>query len=90
MPKHIILGITLMHLTGNDEVVSLINHFGHFVSYSALLELETAMRKSINERNKILPSTIQSNINNVRHLFWDNFDIVEEAPSGSGNTQSPG
>jgi hypothetical protein len=41
MPKHLLLGMSLRHITGSDKVVTMLNRFGHSCSYSQLLELET-------------------------------------------------
>ena len=43
MPKHILLAMTVHHLTGSAEIITSLNHFGHCQSYSCTLELETAM-----------------------------------------------
>ena len=43
MPKHLTLPMTVIHLTGNAEVVTILNRYGHGQSYSRTLELETAM-----------------------------------------------
>lgn len=58
MPKHILLGMTLRHLTGSAEIITLVNHFGHCLSYSQILEIETAICNSISTSPSILPSTI--------------------------------
>ena len=47
MPKHVLLGMTLRHLTGSAEIVFLVHRFGHCASYTCLLELKTAMSTSI-------------------------------------------
>ena len=47
MPKHFMLGMTVRHITGSAEMITMLNRFGHCSSYSILLELETAMCDSI-------------------------------------------
>ena len=42
-PKHITLPLTVQHLTCSEQVVTLINRFGHGISDSKLSEIETAM-----------------------------------------------
>ena len=42
-PKHVALPITLKGMTGSSEAVTLINKFGHGLSYSRVLEMETAI-----------------------------------------------
>ena len=88
LPKHLLLGMTLRHLTGSAEVITLVNRFGHCASYSRVIELETAMCKAIDERQGVIPSTISPNRNLVTHLCWDNFDLTEETPSGAGTTHT--
>lgn len=88
MPKHLLLGMTLRHLTGSAQVVTLINRLGHCASYTCLLELETAMCKHIDERDSVIPSTVSPQRNIVTHLCWDNFDMREETPSGAGTTHT--
>ena len=39
MPKHLLLGETVRHVTGSAEVISPLNRFGHSVSRNALLNL---------------------------------------------------
>jgi len=43
LPKHLLLGMTVRHLTGSAQLITLLNRFGHCTAYSQLLELETAM-----------------------------------------------
>lgn len=88
MSKHLSLGMTIRHLTGSAELVTLLNRYGHCVSYSHLLELETAMCNKIKCNDQLLPSNISTTGNIVSHLCWDNFDLNEETPSGSGTTHS--
>ena len=42
-PKHLLLPMTVKSLTGNAELVTLLNRFGHGLSYSQIEELETAI-----------------------------------------------
>jgi len=88
MPKHLLLGMSLRHLTGSAEVVSILNRLGHCTLYSRLLELETAICKSIDDKEGTIPSTIDPSKNVVTHLCWDNFDLREETPSGAGTTHT--
>ena len=87
-PKYLLLGITLLHLTGSAEVITLVNRFGHCASYPRVIELETAMCKATDERQGVIPSTISPNRNLVTHLCWDNLDLTEETSSGAGTTRT--
>ena len=86
LPKHMLLGITLRHLTGSAELITIMNRYGHCQSYPLVLELETAMAQQVTQQDSILPSNITPALNKVSHLCWDNFDINEETPSGTGTT----
>ena len=88
MPKHLTLPMTVRHLTGNAEVVTILNRYGHGQSYSRTLELETAMCNSVTSSDSVLPRTISRDNNAVLHLCYDNFDLDEETPSGSGTIHS--
>ena len=88
MPKHLLLGMTIRHLTGSAQVITILNRLGHSVSYSTLLELETAMCNATVDDNSIVPPTICKTRNTVTHLCWDNFDLNEETPSGAGTTHT--
>ena len=87
-PKHIALPLTLKHITGSTQAVTLLNRFGHGMSESQLLECETAMaERQIQQQNAgvaIVPSNIRSS--GFVTFCWDNNDINEETPSGSGTT----
>ena len=88
MPKHLLLGMSLRHLTGSAEIISMLNRLGHCASYSRLLELETAICKAIDDRESTIASTIYPGKNVVTHLCWDNFELKEETPSGAGTTHT--
>lgn len=42
-PKHVVLPMTVKSLTGNVELITILNRFGHSLSYSQVEELETAL-----------------------------------------------
>ena len=88
MPKHMMLGMTLRHLTGSAEVITLINRFGHCDSYPQVMEFETAVCNQIQMRKSVLPSNVHEANNLVSHFCWDNFDINEQTSSGQGTTHS--
>ena len=55
LPKQLLLGMTVRHETGSSKLVMYLNRFGHSVSHSKLLELETAMYDSILKSESFLP-----------------------------------
>ena len=86
--KHIMLGVSLWHLTGQAEVITLLNRFGHCVSYTKVLEIITAVYLRVKEHTGPLPPHIVTHNNQVVHFCFDNFDLTEETPSGRGTTHS--
>ena len=59
-PKHVRLSMTVKHLTGSSQVVSIINKFGHCISDSELHDIDTELAQQLEqERNgRFLPSNI--------------------------------
>jgi hypothetical protein len=47
LPKHLTLAMTVRHLTGSAELITLLNRLGHCRSYPQTLELETAICNAI-------------------------------------------
>ncbi len=88
MPKHVLLGMSLRHLTGSAIAITMINRYGHCQSYAKILELDTALAYQVQQTDSLLPSNIVTDGNKMVHLCWDNFDINEETPSGSGTTHT--
>jgi len=83
-PKHISLPLTVKSLTGNAEVITLLNRFGHGLSYTQLEELETAIaqQQADKQRNGVVLSDVCAP--NVPGVFcWDNNDLQEETLSGT-------
>ena len=80
MPKHILLAMTVHHLTGSAEIITILNRFGHCQSYSRTLELETAMCRSVTDNSSHLPPSISTDNNVIVLLCWDNFDLMKKHP----------
>jgi len=86
--KYQLLGLTLHHLTGKAEVVTILHRYGHCTSYTGILELETAMANQVQQPDSLLPSNISLTGNKGTHLCWDNFDLNEETPFETGTTHT--
>ena len=75
-------------LTGNIEIVRMLNRFGHGVSYSQLEENDTALclqKLAIGPTQRVvIPPSIQPNV--FANLAWDNIDRLEETPTGKGTS----
>ena len=75
-PKHVLLPMTVKSLTGNAELVTLLNRFGHGLSYSQIEELETAIAEQQlkNVRDGVLlPSVCSPSVSAI--FCWDNNDL---------------
>ncbi|XP_078353866.1 uncharacterized protein LOC144638547 [Oculina patagonica] len=86
-PKHIVLPMTVKSLTGNVELITILNRFGHGLSYSQVEEVETALAETqiAKQQNGVLVPSVSSP--NVPGVFcWDNNDLQEETLSGKGTT----
>lgn len=86
-PKHIALPITVKNLTGCKEVITLLNRFGHGISYEQVLAIETGLAEKqleAEEQGVVLPSTVQPNVFSM--FCWDNIDLLEETLSGKGTS----
>ena len=87
-PKHFALPLTVKHLTRSEQLVSLLNKFGHGYSASRILEYETAMAErcvgQIGKNGEFVPSNIDPMQPAI--YCWDNIDFREETPSGAGTT----
>jgi hypothetical protein len=84
LPKHLLLAMSLRHLTGSAQIITMINRYGHCRSYSQIMEVETAMAQQIQQEYTLLPCNISTTGNKVSKLCWDNIDFNEETPSGFG------
>lgn len=87
-PKHILLPYAVKTLTGNVEIIKILNRLGHGVSYSQLEENDTALclqkLAATPNRQVVLPSNIQPHI--FTNLAWDNIDRLEETLTGKGTS----
>jgi hypothetical protein len=86
MPKHMLIGMSLRHLTRNVKVISIANRYGHCAPYTKLVDLEDALAVQVQKSGDLLPTNISSEQNRFCHFCWDNFDLLEETPSGSGTS----
>lgn len=89
-PKHVALPLTVRHLTRSEQVVTLLNRFGHGISDSKLSEIETAMAERAlqnGESSTYIPENIDRSSAASAVIFcWDNNDLAEETLSGAGTT----
>ena len=81
-PKHV-LPMTVKSLTGNVELITILNRFGHDLSYFQIEEVETAlaeMQIAKRQNGVFVPSVCYPDVPGV--FCWDNNDLQEETLSG--------
>ena len=78
-PKHLALPLTVRHLTGSTQLVTMLNRFGHGVSASQLAELETDMAERLLDEQPcgaaFTPSTISKTSGIFVSFAWGNNDM---------------
>ncbi|RUM44802.1 MAG: hypothetical protein DSY80_04010, partial [Desulfocapsa sp.] len=83
--KHMTMGLGIKSLTGNRQILEILNHFGHSISYHTVEALETDLATNVTERNCSTPAGIEQCSGLATGLAWDNYDENTETISG-GNT----
>lgn len=87
LAKHILLPSGIKSLTGNVEIIHMLNRLGHGISYSHLMEIDTAVAMARQDSdNTLIPSCVRPHV--FTTLAWDNIDKLEETLSGAGTTQA--
>ena len=86
--KHLLLAMTVRHLTGSAQLITMLHRLGHCSSYTQVLDLENAMAVQAANKDTILPANISVESNKFSHCCFDNFDLLEETPSGAGTTHT--
>jgi len=66
--KHLLLATTIRALNGGAKLQTILNRFGHCISHSASLELETAMAHQVQLLQSQVPTNINIHTNQVCHL----------------------
>ena len=81
-PKHILLPFTIKSLTGNVELIKIINRLGHGVSYNKASELHSvfAMQK-LSQSTVFIPDEVHPHI--PISLVYNNIVPLEETLSGA-------
>ena len=87
-PRHVLLPWVIKTLTGNVEVIKLLNRLDHGCSYTALEEIDTALCidkvARVDTDDVPLPTNVHPSIPTV--LTFDNIDRLEESLSGGGTS----
>ena len=82
MPKHVALSLTMRHMTGSSSL----NGVGHLVSYSGVLEHDTARANKQLCTDNIVPEGFIKKFPTT--VIWDNNEFREETPSGEDTTHN--
>ena len=87
-PKHVLLPYAIKTLTGNTEIIRILNRSGHEMSYTQLEENDAALcleklASSLDEKVS-LPASIKPHV--FTTCTWDNIDRIEETLSGKGTS----
>ena len=83
-PKSLSLALTVRHLTGSAKVIDLLHKFGHTVSYSSTLQLESSLAQLRLLQQNDIPEGFHPRVHT--NLVWDNIDFNEETLTGAGTT----
>jgi len=87
--KHILLPSAVKSLTGNVELIQLLNLLGHGIAYSQLEELNSSLylqKLCLAEQTEfLLPDNIHPHTDTI--LAFDNIDRLENTFSGGGTSQ---
>ena len=90
MPKHVGLGMTLRHLTGSKQLITMLNRMGHCCSYDDVEVLDTSLAQEVLAKSEMFGVVIPSNI--IPGIFvqaaGDNNDINEETLDGKSTTHA--
>lgn len=78
--KHIVLGSLVHSITGSRKLMTVLNRFGHCISYSKYEELETELATTIQSRQMVSPSGAKCGP--VMGNAFDNYDEMVHTLSG--------
>lgn len=81
-PKHIMLGMSVRHITGSKRITDILNGLGHSVSHTTVQRIDTDIASA--EIQCSIPTTLITK--KFTTLVWDNIDFQEETFSGHNTT----
>ena len=80
--KHLQLGLAVKSLTGNRQIIELLNRMGHSINYHAVTEIETEMTFEARNRCQYTPYGMELVETVGTRVAWDNYDRFVETSSG--------
>ena len=89
LPKHVGLAMSVKHLTGSKQLITLLNRMGHCSSYEEIEQVETSLANENLARADVSGVLIPTNINpgTFIQMAADN-DINEETIDGKNTTHA--
>ena len=87
-PKHVALAVEVRHVTGSKELVVTLSKFGHCISYSDLLRIETTSANTMIQTARLLGTYIPPSLAVGKFVYGaaDNIDFTECTPDGKSTT----
>lgn len=90
LPKHVSLAISVRHLTGSKQMITLLNRMGHCCSYEEVELVDTSLANEVlaksDETGVVIPSNIHPGV--FVQMAADNNDINEETIDGKHTTHA--
>lgn len=83
-PKALALGLTVKHLTGSKELITILHRLGHCASYDSIRTYETSLAHHLISNQHRIPEFFAHG--SLIVMVWDNIDFLEETKSGHGTT----
>ena len=75
MPKHVVLGFTMSHMTASSSIIGMLNGLEHSASHFVVLEHDTALANKQLFTDNIVPEGFTKKIPTT--VIWDNNDFRE-------------
>ena len=89
-PKHVSLGMSVRHIKGSKQLITLLNRMGHCSSYDEIETVDTALAREILAMTESYGVVIPTNISPgpFIHATCDNNDVNEETLDGKNTTHA--
>ena len=90
MPKHVGLAMTMRHITGSKQVVTILNRMGHCSSYDDVEIIDTSLAAEVIAQTENSGVVIPTNITPgpFVQMATDNNDLLEHTLDGKHTTHS--
>ena len=87
-PKHISLAMSVHHLTGSKQIITILNRMGHCTSYDEMKSVDASLATEVLAKSEEYDTVLPSNISSESFLQMgsDNNDFNEETIDGKNTT----